>query len=76
MDSYEDFFDEYVSFMKKYKKSKDPTSLMSDYSKYMSQYSETMEKLNAIKKYDLTPDELALYTETMANVTKKLAEVS
>ena len=45
MDSYEAFFDEYVEFMKKYKDSDDPTSMLADYADYMAKYADAMEKL-------------------------------
>ena len=70
MDSYEEFFNDYVDFMKKYKNSTDITSMASDYADYMTKYSDMMQKLN-----DSTAD-LAYYNEVNARITKKLAEVA
>lgn len=76
MDSYEDFFDDYVDFMKKYKNSDDVTSMMSDYADYMSKYSDMMSKLNSIDTGSLSADDYAYYAEVNARITKKLAEIT
>ncbi|MDD6484240.1 MAG: hypothetical protein PUF72_06680 [Clostridiales bacterium] len=76
MDSYEQFFDEYIAFMKKYESS-DGTdlSLLADYTKYMAKYADTMQKLENIESDDLNAAELAYYTEVHARIIGKLAEV-
>lgn len=76
MDSYEEFFNDYVDFMKKYKNSTDITSMASDYADYMTKYSDMMQKLNDIKSEDLSTADLAYYNEVSARITKKLAEVA
>lgn len=76
MDSYEEFFNDYVDFMKKYKNSTDITSMASDYADYMTKYSDMMQKLNDIKSEDLSTADLAYYNEVNARITKKLAEVA
>ena len=76
MDSYEEFFNDYVDFMKKYKNSTDITSMASDYADYMTKYSDMMQKLNDIKSEDLSTEDLAYYNEVNARITKKLAEVA
>ena len=76
MDSYEEFFNDYVDFMKKYKNSTDITSMASDYADYMTKYSDMMQKLNDIKSKDLSTADLAYYNEVNARITKKLAEVA
>ena len=76
MDSYEEFFNDYVDFMKKYKNSTDITSMASDYADYMTKYSNMMQKLNDIKSEDLSTADLAYYNEVNARITKKLAEVA
>lgn len=75
MDSYEEFFNDYVDFMKKYKNSTDITSMASDYADYMTKYSDMMQKLNDIKSENLSTADLAYYNEVNARITKKLAEV-
>lgn len=76
MDSYEEFFNDYVDFMKKYKNSTDITSMASDYADYMTKYSDMMQKLNDIKSEDLSTADLAYYNEVNARITKQLAEVA
>lgn len=76
MDSYEEFFNDYVDFMKKYKNSTDITSMASDYADYITKYSDMMQKLNDIKSEDLSTADLAYYNEVNARITKKLAEVA
>ena len=76
MDSYEEFFDEYVEFMKKYQESDDPVSMMSDFADYMTRYSEFMTKLDEIDEDSLSDADLIYYTEVSARILKKLSEVS
>lgn len=76
MDSYEEFFDEYVAFMKKYENSDNPMSMFSDYTKFMSQYSETMQKLDEWKSKDLNTKEAAYLLDVTNRISKKLLEVA
>ena len=75
MDSYEQFFNEYVAFMKKYSEADNAISMMNDYVAYMQQYSETMQKLNEISSNDITPADYTYYLAVMARINKKLAEM-
>lgn len=76
MDSYEEFFDDYIAFMKKYSESSDTSALLSDYADYMQKYSEVMSKLDAVDEDELNSAELAYYTKIMSRITKKLSEAS
>lgn len=76
MDSYEEFFDDYIVFMEKYSESSDTSALLSDYADYMQKYSEVMSKLDAIDEDELNADERAYYTKVMSRITKKLSEAS
>jgi hypothetical protein len=76
MDSYEVFFDKYCAFMKKYKESDDPSSLMDEYSEFMKQYADTMSKMNALKTDSLSDAELQYYIEVNNRITQKLLEVT
>lgn len=76
MDSYEQFFDQYVEFMKKYKDSGDSVSMLADYTKMMEQYSDTMNKLNAVDQNSLSAADEAYYIEVMGRITQKLASVA
>ncbi len=75
MDSYEKFFDEYVAFMKKYKSSNNPLSMMADYTKMMSKYTETYSKMSSIDENSLSSADYAYYMEVQSRITAKLAEV-
>lgn len=76
MDSYEDFFDEYCNFMKKYSESSDDLSLLADYTNYMSKYADTMAKLDALENEDLNDAEMKYYIEVMNRINEKLLDVS
>lgn len=76
MDSYEAFFDEYCTFMKKYNSSSNPTSMLSDYMSFISRYAETMTKLNEISDDEMNSAELLYYTEVMARINQKLLDVN
>lgn len=77
MDSYEDFMDEYVTFMKKYQASNGTDmSLLSDYTKYMSEYADMVDKFDKWEDEDLNDAETAYYIEVQTRVSKKLAEVA
>ncbi len=76
MDSYEQFFDQYVEFMQKYKDSGDSVSMLADYAKMMEQYSDTMNKLNAVDQNSLSAADEAYYIEVMGRITQKLASVA
>ena len=75
MDSYEEFFDEYVAIMKKYQKNPTDLSILADYTKYMGQYTDMMQKFEKWENEDLNTAELAYYMDVQARITKKLLEV-
>lgn len=76
MDSYEEFFDEYVAFMKKYQESDNATEMLSDYMKFMEQYSEMTKKMEEWNDGTLNDAELKYYLDTMNRVTQKLLEIA
>ena len=76
MDSYENFFDEYVAIMKKYTTNPTDLSILADYAKYMGQYADMMQKLEQWEDEELNPAELAYYVDVQARITKKLLEVA
>lgn len=76
MDSYEEFFDEYAEFMKKFSKSGNSAELLMDYSSYMMKYADTMDKLQRIDSEELTIEEQKYYIEVMARIEEKLLEAS
>lgn len=78
MDSYEEFYDQYVAFMQKYAEADtvDAMSMMSDYTSYMEQCAEMNEKLEAIDEGEMTDEELAYYLEVTARIEQKLLSVA
>lgn len=76
MDSYEEFFDEYVAIMKKYKENPTDLSILSDYATYMGQYADMIQKLEEWESKDLNTAEAAYYVDGQARITQKLLEVA
>lgn len=76
MDSYEEFIDEYVAFMKKYSDNPSDVGLLADYTKYMSKYADMVEKFDKWESEDLNDAELAYYIDVQARVSKKLLDVA
>ena len=75
MDSYEDFFDEYVTFMNKYSKSEDTISMMSDYLNYMTKYSETMSQIEKLDESEMSDEEVVYYTKVMSRINQKIMDI-
>lgn len=77
LDSYEEFFDEYCEFMKKYMAS-DGTdlTLIMDYATYMTKYTETMNSMDVLDDGEMSAEESQYYLEVTTRINKKLLEVS
>ncbi len=78
MDSYEEFFNEYVDFMKKYTEegsSANAFSMLADYSEFMTKYADMMTKMSEIDTNNLSPADSAYYLEVTARIYQKLAEL-
>ena len=75
MDSYEKFFDEYVTFMKAYMDSDNSLSMMGEYTTMMQQYVETKGELEDIDEEELSNEEALYYAEVMLNINQKLLEI-
>lgn len=76
MDSYENFMNEYVAFMKKYKANPSDLSLLADYADYMSKYADFAEDFEDWENEDMNAAETAYYIEVQSRVSKKLLEVA
>ena len=74
MDSYEVFFDEYISFMEKYNESANATSMLTDYTNYMTKYADTMNKMSALNNSEMSTAESAYYIEVTTRINKKLID--
>lgn len=74
MDSYEKFFDEYITFMKAYQESDNPAGMAAEYTAMMTQYLETMTALEEIDEDTLSDEEALYYAEVMLRINQKLLE--
>lgn len=76
MDAYEAFINDYCDFMETYNSdSANAVSMLADYTTMMANYSEMSEQIDSIDTDALSADDLAYYTEVMARVAQRLAEV-
>ncbi|MGN1131178.1 MAG: DUF6591 domain-containing protein [Ruminococcus sp.] len=75
MDSYEEFMDEYVAFMKKYNDNPNDAALLADYADYTSKYSDFVKDFEKWESEDMNTAEAAYYLEVQTRVNKKLLEV-
>ena len=75
MDSYEEFIDEYVAFMKKYNKSDgSDLELIKDYTNYLEKYDKMVKAFEKWEGEDLNAKEEAYYLKVQTRVSKKLLE--
>ena len=73
MDSYEEFFDEYIAFTKKYSDSDaSDLNLLADYVDYMEKYADTMADMEAWNSKEMNQEELNYYIEVQARISQKL----
>lgn len=75
MDSYEEFFDEYVEFMQKYKENPSDTTLLMEMSGMMTKEAEMLKQLDEMDENEMTTAEAAYYLEVTARINEKLASV-
>ena len=75
MDSYEEFFDEYVDFMQRYKENPTDTELLMEMSEMMTKEADMLRKLEAMDQSTMTTAEAAYYLEVTARINQKLASV-
>ena len=76
LDSYEDFFNEYCDFMKKFNESPNDLSLFGEYIEYLSQYSETMGKIGELDDGEMNDAEMKYYLEVTNRINKKLIDAA
>lgn len=77
MDSYEEFFDEYCDFMKKYSSSDgSDLTLLVDYATYTSKYAKMMKDFEAWEDEEMNDAETAYYIKVQNRINKKLLEVA
>lgn len=77
MDSYEEFFDEYCGFMKKYSSSDgSDLTLLVDYATYTGKYAKMMKDFEAWEDEEMNDAETAYYIKVQNRINKKLLEVA
>ncbi|MBQ8940984.1 MAG: copper amine oxidase N-terminal domain-containing protein [Firmicutes bacterium] len=75
MDSYEQFFDEYIAFMKKYENSNvtNYTAMLNDYTNYMNRYAKAMQDMENLKNTQMTTADSIYYVIVTTRIQTKLA---
>ena len=76
MDSYEEFMDEYVAIVKKFKANPSDFTILASYTDYMSKYTTFVADFEKWENEDMNTAELAYYIEVQSRVSKKLLEVA
>lgn len=75
MDSYEEFFNEYVEFMQSYMNSDDMAGMLIKYASMMSKYADMMDALDSIDESELSTADYAYYIEVTARITQNMAKI-
>ena len=77
MDSYEQFYDKYIKFMKKYKSGKgDITKMMNEYMDMLSQLEDWSRKMEKIDESKLSAADDAYFLLVTARIEKKLLDAA
>ena len=74
LDSYEEFFDEYIEFIDKYETT-DTTemlNMLSDYMEYMTDFTEAMEALDEMENDEMSTEEALYYAHVTSRISQKL----
>lgn len=75
MDDYEEFYDEYCDFMKKYKENPTDLKLAKEYIDMVAKLEEMQESFDKWEDNDLNDAELKYYIDVTARIEKKLIDV-
>ena len=76
MDSYEEFFDEYLEFMNSMDGEGDGFGVLLRYAAMMERYAEVMDSLDAIDEEELSTADEIYYLEVLCRIERKLLEAS
>ncbi|SDG64013.1 leucine-rich repeat protein [Marvinbryantia formatexigens] len=76
MDSYEEFFDQYVDLTVKMENNPDDLGIIADYAAFMADYVDTMQKFEDYEDSDMTDAEALYYAEVSLRISQKLLSVS
>ncbi len=74
MDAYEEFYDEYFDFMKKYMDNPSDLSLLTEYMEFLGQIDEVEKKFDAWDDEDLNTAEASYYLDVATRISKKSLE--
>ena len=75
MDNYENFYDEYCAFMKKYKENPTDMSLLTEYTGMVERLGEMNEAFKVWDDGSLNDTELEYYLEVTNRVLQKMADL-
>ena len=76
MESYEEFFDEYIEFMSSFKYEDAGLSTLAKYTEFLTKYEKAMSEMDKIDESELTEAEDKLFLETQLRINNKLAEAA
>ena len=76
MDSYEEFFDEYLDFMNSMDGEGSGLDVLLRYAVMMERYAEVMDSLDAIGEEDLSTADELYYLEVLSRISQKLLEAA
>lgn len=74
LDAVETLYDEYFTFMRKYRKAENSAAMLADYTAVMMKYAEAGSKLQAFEDRKLTIAEEAYYTQVVLRIQQKMFE--
>lgn len=75
MDSYEAFYDEYVEFLKQYKKNPTDLGLLGKYAQMLEKLEDMDKKFEAWKDDDLNDEELKYWLQVQTRIQQKLIDI-
>ena len=75
MDSYEEFFDEYVDFLNNFDENTSDPQMLMEYASLVSKEADMFQKMEDMDENEMTTAELAYYLEVTARIEAKLATV-
>ena len=77
MDSYEEFFDEYIEFINEYETA-DTTKMLgmlAEYTQYMTDFAKAMEALDEMEDDEMSTEEALYYAQVTSRITQKLLTI-
>lgn len=73
MDSYEQFFDEYIAFVENYNSEETGVLALVNYADMLAEYAQMIESMEEMDESDMTETELGYYLEVTGRIYQKLA---